>query len=52
MRLFAQELPALPLFTRLRLAATTPDVRNFRLDATQPSDLWNVFELDLALGGS
>lgn len=52
MRIFAQELPALPLFTRLRLAATTPDVLNFRLDPTQPSDLWNVSELDLLLDGS
>jgi peptide/nickel transport system substrate-binding protein len=51
MRLFAQELPALPLFTRLRLAATTPDVLNFRLDPTQPSELWNVFEWDLDLDG-
>ena len=47
MRLFAAELPAVPLFSRLRLAATTPDVLNFRLDATQPSEMWNVFELDM-----
>lgn len=52
MRLFAQELPAMPLFTRMRLAATTPDVLNYRLDPTQPSSLWNVFELDLTVGGS
>ena len=52
MRIFAQELPAMPLFTRLRLAATTPDVLNFRLDPTQPSELWNAFELDLLLDGS
>ena len=52
MRLFAAELPAVPLFSRLRLAATTPDVLNFRLDATQPSELWNAFELDMTLGGS
>lgn len=52
MRIFAQELPSMPLFTRMRVAATTPDVLNFRLDSTQPSELWNVFELDLATGGS
>lgn len=52
LRLFAQELPAMPLFTRLRLAATTPDVLNFQLDPTQPSELWNVFEWDMPLGGS
>lgn len=52
LRLFAQELPAMPLFTRLRLAATTPDVLNFRLDPTEQSEMWNVFELDLILDGS
>lgn len=52
MRIFAQELPAMPLFTRMRLAATTPDVLDFALEAGQPSPLWNAFELDLDLGGS
>ncbi len=52
MRIFAEELPAMPLFTRMRVAATTPDVLNFRLDPTQPSDMWNVFELDMLSGGS
>ena len=52
MRIFAQELPAMPLFTRMRLAATTPDVLNFQLDATQTPALWNAFELDLELEGS
>ncbi len=52
LRIFAQELPAMPLFARLRLAATTPDVVNFRLDPTQPSELWNPHELDLNLAGS
>lgn len=26
MRIFAQELPAMPLFTRMRLATTTPEM--------------------------
>jgi peptide/nickel transport system substrate-binding protein len=52
MRIFAAELPAVPLFTRLRLAATAPGVLNFRLDPTQPSELWNAFELDMAAGDS
>jgi peptide/nickel transport system substrate-binding protein len=51
MRIFAVELPAVPLFSRLRLAATTPDVLNFRLDPSQPSELWNAFELDMTVGG-
>jgi hypothetical protein len=49
MRIFAQELPAIPLFAHVRVAATTPDVLNFRPDSSQPSELWNVFELDLTL---
>ena len=28
-----------------------PGFLNFRLDATQPSELWNVFELDMTPGG-
>ena len=52
MRIFAQELPAMPLFTRMRLAATTPDVLNFQLDPTQTPALWNVFELDIESGSS
>jgi peptide/nickel transport system substrate-binding protein len=52
LRVFAQELPAVPLFTRLRLAATSPSVLNFALDPSQPSELWNAFELDLDTGGS
>lgn len=47
LRLFATELPALPLFARLRVAAAAPEVVNFRLDPSVPSELWNVFELDL-----
>jgi peptide/nickel transport system substrate-binding protein len=47
LRIFAAELPALPLFSRLRAAAAAPGVVNFRPDPTQPSELWNIFELDI-----
>lgn len=47
LRIFSQELPAIPLFARMKLAATSPGVLNFRLDASQPSELWNAFELDI-----
>jgi peptide/nickel transport system substrate-binding protein len=47
LRIFAQDLPALPLFARLRVAATHPEVLNFRLNASQPSELWNVYEWDV-----
>lgn len=49
MRLFAEQLPTLPLFPRLQVAATAPYVRNFGLNPTQPSELWNVHELDMEL---
>lgn len=49
MRLFAEQLPVIPLFPRVRGAATLPFVRNFGLNPTQPSELWNVHELDMEL---
>lgn len=51
MRLFSQELPALPLFPSVKAAVTSPNVLNFQLDPTQPSALWNVAELDMELDG-
>lgn len=47
---FAQQLPALPLFTRLKVSAVSPELENYRLDVTQPSDMWNVFEWDIPFG--
>lgn len=31
------------------MAATSLTVRNFRPNPTQPSDLWNLFELDISM---
>jgi peptide/nickel transport system substrate-binding protein len=45
--IFSEELPALPLFMRLRVAVVRPHVLNFALDATSPSELWNVEVLDV-----
>jgi peptide/nickel transport system substrate-binding protein len=45
--IFSEELPAIPLFTRLRIAVTRPDVLNFMLDSTAQSELWNIEELDI-----
>lgn len=39
--LFAEELPAIPLFYRLRVAATRPEVCGFALDSTA-NTLWNI----------
>ena len=51
MRIFSLELPALPLFSRMRLALARPEVLNFQLDPTQLA-LWNVAEIDLMSGGN
>ena len=46
-RIFSQNLPVIPLFLRLKVAAARPEVRNFNFDPTQNSELWNIYELDL-----
>jgi peptide/nickel transport system substrate-binding protein len=47
-RIFAQELPMLPLFFRPRIAAARAQVQGFALDPTSPSELWNIEELAVA----
>ncbi|MCP5096301.1 MAG: hypothetical protein GY943_12180 [Chloroflexi bacterium] len=47
MHIFAQEVPIVPLFYRLKVAVTRPEVMNFKLNTTRFSDLWNLYELDL-----
>jgi peptide/nickel transport system substrate-binding protein len=46
-RIFSEQLPALPLFLRLQIAATRPLVRGFLLDPTENSELWNIEAIDL-----
>ncbi len=47
LRMFMEELPSMPLFLRIKLAAAAPGVQNLRPDITEPSDLWNLYELDV-----
>ncbi|KAA3660597.1 MAG: peptide ABC transporter substrate-binding protein [Chloroflexi bacterium] len=47
LRIFAEELPVIPLFSRLKISAARPEVKNFHLDSSQPSELWNLYELDI-----
>ncbi len=47
LRIFARELPAIPLFTNLKIAATRPGLRNVVLDSAQPSLLWNIGQWDV-----
>jgi peptide/nickel transport system substrate-binding protein len=46
-RIFSQDVPVIPLFLRLKVAAALPSVQNFGVDPTQNSELWNLYELDL-----
>jgi peptide/nickel transport system substrate-binding protein len=45
--IFSEDLPAIPLFMWLRVAVARPRVLNFALDATSPSELWNIEVLDV-----
>ena len=45
--LFSEELPAIPLFMGLRIAATRSSVHNFGLESTAASELWNIEMLDV-----
>ena len=45
--IFAEQLPVVPLFPRLKAAITRPTVCNFSLDPTQPSELVNLYEIGI-----
>jgi peptide/nickel transport system substrate-binding protein len=47
LRIWSEQLPIIPLFMRLKVAATGPGVLNFEIDSTQSSELWNLYELDI-----
>ncbi len=42
LRIFSEQLPAIPLFQRLKLAAARPELEGFAPDPTEESELWNV----------
>ena len=46
LRIFSRELPAIPLFTNIKVAAVRPWIKNVKLDPSQPSLLWNIYEWD------
>jgi peptide/nickel transport system substrate-binding protein len=41
-RIFAEQLPVVPLFMRLRLAASRPDLQGLAMDPTAHSEFWNI----------
>jgi peptide/nickel transport system substrate-binding protein len=45
-QVFSEQLPALPLYMHLRVAAARPDLCGLQLDPSNPSILWNLEELD------
>ncbi len=47
LRIFADELPTIPLFPQLKIRMTRSEVLNFKLNTTQFSDLWNLYEIDI-----
>lgn len=47
LQIFVQNVPAIPLFPRVKLSIVHPSVQNFQLDTTQESELWNLSQLDL-----
>ncbi len=44
--IFADDLPVVPLYLRLKLAATRPDFCNLIMDPTNNSEMWNIEEFD------
>jgi peptide/nickel transport system substrate-binding protein len=44
--IYANDLPSVPLYMRIKAAATRRDMCNFTLDAFSIDDLWNIEELD------
>jgi peptide/nickel transport system substrate-binding protein len=45
--IYAQNLPMIPLFPRLKFAAAIPEIIGFQIDTTQESELWNLYEIDI-----
>jgi peptide/nickel transport system substrate-binding protein len=44
-QIFSTDLPAIPLYQPLRVAAARPDVCNFQLDATSRSLFWQIEQI-------
>ena len=49
-RLFAEELPVIPLYFQLKIAISRPDLCGLDLDLTARSLLWNLESLDYGEG--
>ncbi len=51
--IFANDIPSIPLYQRIKVVATRKELCNFILDAFSSNDLWNLEEIDYgaACGG-
>ncbi len=47
LRIWSEQMPIIPLFMRLKVAAARPSIENFVVDPTQRSELWNLYEIDV-----
>jgi len=45
--LFAEKLPVVPLFLRLKLAAYAPRISGFIMDSTANSEMWNIENFEI-----
>ena len=50
--IFAQDLPVIPLYWRIKIAAARPDMCHFSLDPTASSSLWNIEMFDAGIACS
>jgi peptide/nickel transport system substrate-binding protein len=44
--LFSNDMPSIPLYQRIKVAASRKDLCNFSLDAFSLNDLWDIEEID------
>lgn len=47
MRIFAQDLPSIMLFVKVKVAVARPNVNGMSLDATHESELWNLEQFEV-----
>jgi len=46
-RIFSEQLPVVPLFLRLKIAAYRTEIKGFIIDSTENSEMWNIESFDL-----
>ncbi len=46
-RIFSEQLPVIPLFPYLKIAASRPEVEGLQVDPTENSEMWNIEAFDL-----